>query len=387
MFTAERQRAQPYLDKVTDQLIEQWYFLHHRIVRIVTNHRKLADEVRHFLYYAEFLAENMYDNPSDLPIAIHEDLLWQVGERLYRPIALTCYLFQTQPGEAFPPAPAQEKPKEIGWETIPGMENPMQARWKNEWQRYREYQSYPGVSSRISAVRDKKDLHATIFVEDVERVAPWFMMRHVFYMVLGALLHYDGYEIVHAGAIALDGTGVLLIGSPASGKTTLLLTCLHTGMQLLADDIILLAKDNGIVKVYSFPEDIGVRGGTIELLSHYPFMQELNKDIRHKRFIEVQKYFREQVINSCKVSLLLFINEEQRSGEFHAERLSPSRAVNLLMGEYISQQVAQEGQGNEMFNIFSDMVTQAQSYRISLTPDVQVNAEQVRMLIRQNKQS
>ena len=387
MFTAERQRAQPYLDKVTDQLIEQWYLLHHRIVRIVTNHRKLADEVRHFLYYAEFLAENMYDNPSNLPIAIPEDLLWQVGERLYRPIALTCYLFQTQPGEAFPPAPAQEKPKEVGWETIPGMENPMQARWKNEWRRFREYQSYPGVSSRISAVRDKKDLHATIFVEDVERVAPWFMMRHVFYMVLGALLHYDGYEIVHAGAIALDGTGVLLIGSPASGKTTLLLTCLHTGMQLLADDIILLAKDNGIVKVYSFPEDIGVRGGTIELLSHYSFMQELNKDVRHKRFIEVQKYFREQVINSCKVSLLLFINEEQRSGEFHAERLSPSRAVSLLMGEYISQQVAQEGQGNEMFNIFSDMVTQAQSYRISLTPDVQVNAEQVRMLIRLNKQS
>src|SRR5947208_10761996 len=189
MFTAERQRAQPYLDKVTDQLIEQWYLLHHRIIRIVTNHRKLADEVRHFLYYAEFLVEHMYDSAADLPIAIPEDLLWQVGERLYRPIALTCYLFQTQPGEAFPPAPAEEKPDNIEWEIIPGMDNPSQARWKKEWQRFREYQSYPGVSSRICAVRDKKDLHAIIFVEDVERVAPWFMMRHVFYMVVGALLH------------------------------------------------------------------------------------------------------------------------------------------------------------------------------------------------------
>jgi hypothetical protein len=34
MFTAERQRAQPYLDKVTGQLIEQWHLLHHRIVRM-----------------------------------------------------------------------------------------------------------------------------------------------------------------------------------------------------------------------------------------------------------------------------------------------------------------------------------------------------------------
>lgn len=383
MFTAERQRAQPYLDKVTGQLIEQWYLLHHRIVRIVTNHQMLADEVRHFLYYAEFLAENIYDNSSELPVAIPEGLLWRVGERLYRPIALTCYLFQTQPEEAFPPDPAEAKPDHIEWEIIAGMDNPLQARWKKEWQRFREYQSYPGISSRICAVRDKKDLHATIFVEDVERVAPWFMMRHVFYMVLGALLHYDGYEIVHAGAIALDGKGVLLIGSPESGKTTLLLTCLHAGMQLLADDIILLAKDNGIVKVYSFPEDIGVRRGTIELLGHYSFMQGLKKDVRHKRYIDVQKYFREQVINSCEVSYLLFIHEDQRSGEFHSERLAPSRAVSWLMEEYISQQVAQEGQGNEMFHIFSDLVTQSQSYRISLTPNVQENAEQVRMLITQ----
>ena len=77
MFTAERQRAQPYLDKVTGQLIEQWHLLHHRIVRIVTNQRKLAEEVRHFLYYAEFLAENMYNSAADFPIAIPEDLLWQ----------------------------------------------------------------------------------------------------------------------------------------------------------------------------------------------------------------------------------------------------------------------------------------------------------------------
>ena len=383
MFIAERQREHPYLDKVAGELIEQWYLLHHRIVRIVTNHRKLANEVRHFLYYAEFLAEYNYDKSADLPIAIPEDLLWQVGERLYRPIALTCYLFQTQPGEAFPPAPAQEKPEDVEWQIIPGMDNPLQARWKNEWQRFREYQSYPGVSSRICAVRDQKDLYATIFVEDVEEVAPWFMMRHVFYMVLGALFRYDGYEIVHAGAIALDGTGVLLIGSPASGKTTLLLTCLHTGMQLLADDIILLAKDNGLVNVYSFPEDIGVRGGTIELLGHYSFMQGLKKDVRHKRYIDVQRYFREQVINSCKASFLLFIHEKQRSKDFHAERISPSRAVSLLMSEYISQQVAQDGQGNDMFNIFSDLVAQAQSYRISLTPDVQVNVEQVRKLIMQ----
>lgn len=385
MYTAERQRAQPYLDKLTDPLIEQWYLLHHRMVRVVTNHRALADAVRHFLYYAELLAEYSYENPSNLPIDIPEDLLWQAGERLYRPVALTCYLFQTRPGEVFPPEPAEAKPDNVEWITIPGMDGPLHARWQKEWQRFREYQSYPGVTSRICAVRNKKDLYATIFVEDVEKVAPWFMTRHVFYMAIGALLRYDGFEIVHAGAIALDGAGVLLIGSPGSGKTTLLLSCLHMGMQLLADDIILLARDDGIVKVYAFPEDIGARRGTIDMLGYHSFMQGLAADVRNKRYIAVQRYFREQVIASCRVNFLLFVHEEQRSGEFRAERLSSSQAVSWLMSEYISQQLAQEGGANNMFDIFSDLVTQAQCYRIFLTPDVLLNAKQVRRLIAQRE--
>lgn len=385
MYTAERQRAQPYLDKLTDPLIEQWYLLHHRMVRVVTNHRALADAVRHFLYYAELLAEYSYENPSNLPIDIPEDLVWQAGERLYRPVALTCYLFQTRPGESFPPEPAEAKPDNVEWITIPGMDGPLHARWQKEWQRFREYQSYPGVTSRICAVRNKKDLYATIFVEDVEKVAPWFMTRHVFYMAIGALLRYDGFEIVHAGAIALDGAGVLLIGSPGSGKTTLLLSCLHMGMQLLADDIILLARDDGIVKVYAFPEDIGARRGTIDMLGYHSFMQGLAADVRNKRYIAVQRYFREQVIASCRVNFLLFVHEEQRSGEFRAERLSSSQAVSWLMSEYISQQLAQEGGANNMFDIFSDLVTQAQCYRIFLTPDVLLNARQVRRLIAQRE--
>ena len=57
MYTTEDQRTQPYLAQVTEPLFEQWYLLHHRIVRVVTNHRGLAHQVRHFLYYAQLLGE------------------------------------------------------------------------------------------------------------------------------------------------------------------------------------------------------------------------------------------------------------------------------------------------------------------------------------------
>ena len=381
MYAAERQRAQPYLDQVTGPLIEQWYLMHHRMVRVVTNHRKLADEVRRFLYYVELLAEYSYENAIDLPIAIPEDLLWQAGERLYRPVALTCYLFQTRPDEPFPPAPARIKPDDVDWIEITGVDGPRRARWKEGLLRFREYQAYPGVSSRISSVLHKTDLYATIFIEDVQRCAPWFVMRFVFYMVIGAMLGYDGYEIVHAAAVARGDAGMLIAGSPGSGKSTLVLSCLQTGMSHLADDVLFLARDNGLVRVYAFPEDIGVRKGATRLLGQYDFMQTLAKDERQKQVVDVQQYFRGQVISSCPVRLTIFLDAKNRDEEFRAELLSPAHAVSLLMQEYISHQQAKDGEADFMFDIFGDMAAQAPSYRLWLTSDATVNAEEVRTLL------
>lgn len=381
MFTAERQRAQPYLDQVSGPIFEQWFLLHHRMVRVVTNHRALTEAVQHFLYYAELLADYIYENPSDLPIDIPEDLLWQAGERLYRPVALTCYLFQTRPGEPFPPAPAQPKPEQVEWIEITGVDGPLRARWKEGQWRFREYQPYPGVSSRISSVLHKADLYATIYVENVEQCAPWFVMRFVFYMVIGAMLGYDGYEIVHAAAIAQDDAGILIVGSPASGKSTLVLSCLQTGMNHLADDVLFLARDNGLVRAYAFPEDIGVRKGTTRLLGQHDFMQALAQDQRQKYTVDVQQFFRGQVISSCPVRLAVFLDAKNRSEQFRAELLPPVQAVSWLMQEYISHQQAKDGEADYMFDIFGDLAVQSPSYRLWLTPDAQVNAEQLRALL------
>ncbi len=384
MYTAERQRAQPYLDQVVGPLIEQWYLLHHRMVRVVTNHRIVADAVRRFLYYAELMAEYTYEQPTDLPVNIPEELLWQAGQRLYYPVALTCYLFEPRPDEAFPPAPAQAKPDGIEWVEIGGIDGPLRARWKEDWLRFREFQAYEGVCSRICSALHKKDFYATIFIQDVAQCQPWFLMRFVFYMVIGAMFGYSGYEIIHAGAVALRDSGALIVGSPASGKSTLILSCLEDGMSLLADDVLFLAKDDGLVRVYAFPEDIGVRKGTIQILAQAEYMQELPIDERQKRPVNVQRYFGQQIISSSPVRIMLFLHAEQRASEFRAEPLTRTQAVHWLMQEYISQQQAQEGEADYMFDIFGDMAAQAPAYRLWLTPDSRENAAQVRRLFSRN---
>src|SRR5260221_13501502 len=113
-------------------------------------------------------------------------------------------------------------------------------------------------------------------------------------------------------------------------------------MSHLADDVLFLAKDEGVIHVYSFPEDIGVRVRSSELLGQYEFMQTLLKDEREKRFVTIQQYFRNQVVNSRPVHLMLFVHGQHRAPEFCAEPLSPALAVSWLMHEYISQQKARK---------------------------------------------
>ncbi|GAC1400339.1 MAG: hypothetical protein NVS4B12_03360 [Ktedonobacteraceae bacterium] len=384
MYTADRQRALPYLTQVPGPLYEQWYLLHHRMLRIVTNHAALAEQVRTYFYYAELLAEATYTHHSEIPIAIPIDLLWKAGERLYKPIALTCYLFETQPNEAFPPPPAQAKPDEVEWEAISGVEGPLRSRWKKGAERFREYHAYPDVTSRVCSVLNKDDLYAMIYIKDVQQCASWFTMRFIVYMVIGAMFNRDGYEVVHAGAIALHGNGALLVGSPGSGKSTLVLSCLLAGMQHLGDDVLFLARDEGVVHIYGFPEDIGVRKGTAELLGQHEFMRILSEDEREKRYIATQHYFREQVITSCPIRVLLFIAAKQRAETFRAEQIPSVQAVSLLMKEYISRQQAIEYDVEDTFQLFSDMAEQSVSYRLWLSPNAQENAEQVRLLLALN---
>ncbi len=383
MYTADRQRNQPYLAHVSGPLFEQWYLLHHRMVRIVTNEHVVAQQVRSFLHYADLLGTYRYEHASQLPATMPEEVFWQAGQRLHRLVALTCYLFQTGLSEPFPPSVVPARTGEAQWEEISGVSGPRRARWKVGEQRFREYEAYPGVSSRICSVLDYDDLCATLYIEDVAACASWFTMRFVFYMVLGALLASNGYEVVHAGAIAHGEAGALIVGTPGSGKSTLVLSCLLSGMSLLADDVLFIAKDDGLVRLYAFPEDIGVRSGAVKLLDHYEGMQTLTKDERDKRYLAVQEHFRQQVIGSCPVRALFFVDAKNRAEQFRSEPISQAQAVSILVREYISHQRLQEDEIQEVFALFSDMAQQARAYRLWLTPDARENALQVRSLLAQ----
>src|SRR5439155_10414917 len=123
---------------------------------------------------------------------------------------------------------------------------------------------------------------------------------------------------------------------------------------------------------------------SLALLEGHDYMQRLAEDERSKRYVDVQQFFRQQVISSAPARVLLFVHPQDRGDEFCAEPLTPAQAVSWLIEEYISRERAQDSNVEDTFQLFNDIALQVPAYRLHLTPDVEGNASQVRSLLAQH---
>lgn len=69
---------------------------------------------------------------------------------------------------------------------------------------------------------------------------PVHEQREFFLFALQALLRQHGLHCLYANGVSLDGQGLLLLGNPMSGKTTLTLSLVQQGWRYVAEDHLLL---------------------------------------------------------------------------------------------------------------------------------------------------
>jgi hypothetical protein len=86
------------------------------------------------------------------------------------------------------------------------------------------------------------------------------------FTTLAPFLRRRGYYLIHAFAASKDGRATLIVGPSGSGKTTTGLNLLLQGWQLLANDILLLEKRDGLVFALPTPGGVNIRAQTWALL-------------------------------------------------------------------------------------------------------------------------
>ncbi len=92
----------------------------------------------------------------------------------------------------------------------------------------------------------------------------------LFGMAMGLLLHQRGRLVFHAGAVEMDGQGVLLLGNSGAGKSTLSAALHARGHRCLSDDLVSCDLSNdGILTAYPAYPVVSITDEAISALGSF----------------------------------------------------------------------------------------------------------------------
>jgi len=283
---------------------------------------------------------------------------------------LTIWLFDTaSTGVEPPPQP---------WEPIdvaPGT-NPV-ARLRSEWACVLAAAGSRGLTAALPAeglaVFHLPDATA---IPASERAAP---LREA----LQLLMAPRGRLMTHAGAVGRDGRGLLLVGRGGSGKSTLALSCANAGMEIVADDYVLLGPDSftahAMQSTAKLTEDsaarLGIPAGAIDTAGFEPILGGPAKAL-----VELRKLGSGTLKRQLEISAVLAPSLPSMDGEMGpaVRRISAAEGLRAVAPSTIVQ--AGFGGGGSLARL-ADLVRRVPSYALDLSPDPAANAAAVDRLV------
>jgi hypothetical protein len=163
--------------------------------------------------------------------------------------------------------------------------------------------------------------------------------RHLFTDLLLAplmeMLKRRGYYGLHAAAVTKDGAGYLLPGGAGSGKTTLALGLIKQGFAYLADDKLLLRREDDAILALAFTRHFNIDP---QISHYYPELHFLNDldplPFTLKRPVDVSSIYPDTFASRTQPRYLIHI---ERTGDSRSEirPLGPAESFNRLVHQTI----------------------------------------------------
>jgi hypothetical protein len=184
-----------------------------------------------------------------------------------------------------------------------------------------------------------------------------------FYRLLYVWLARHDIHMIHAGLIARHGRGALLTGKGGAGKSTSTLRCLLADFDWLGDDYIGLAASDGetfggfsLFSSCCIPHDS---------MSHFTDLQALtskpNYPDEDKSLLVLARPFRDRVITSCPISLILLPRVAGRTTSVC--RASP---IEALMAVAPSSLLLMPTPTTDAFKVIAQLVDCVPAYWLEL---------------------
>lgn len=220
-----------------------------------------------------------------------------------------------------------------------------------------------------------------------ERAAP---IREALQLLMAA----RGRLMTHAGAVGRDGNGVLLVGRGGSGKSTLALSCALAGMEIVADDYVLLDPEalvaHAMQSTAKLTEDsatrLGIPPGNLDAARFEPTLEGPAKALVDIRRLAPGTMKRDLGITAVVAPTLPLptarlaptANNREVSSSESLRRISGGEGLRAVAPSTIVQ--AGFGGGSSLAAL-ADLVRRVPSYALELSPDPVANATAVDRLV------
>lgn len=137
---------------------------------------------------------------------------------------------------------------------------------------------------------------------------------------------------IHAACVSEKGHGILIVGKPGAGKSTLSVSAVRAGFQFLGDEQPLISRRSSKLRIYAFPRRIRLDQSVAEI---FPELRSLLISLTSKRIVfSVEKIWPGCLASDCEPRFLIFPNFRTR-GQLQLDRLPSSKAlVRLLQDDY-----------------------------------------------------
>jgi hypothetical protein len=220
-----------------------------------------------------------------------------------------------------------------------------------------------------------------------ERAAP---IREALQLLMTA----RGRLMTHAGAVGRNGRGVLLVGRGGSGKSTLALSCALAGLEIVADDYVLLEPDSltahAMQSTAKLTEDsaerLGVPAATIDPAGFEPTPEGPAKALVDIRALAPGTLQRRLEIRAIVAPTLRPHTTAHMAvpcglGESAPAAVRPISAAEGLRAVAPSTVVQSGFGGAGSLAMLADLVRRVPSYALDLSPDPAANAAAVDRLV------
>jgi len=99
------------------------------------------------------------------------------------------------------------------------------------------------IGTKMLSMLDTQQNTAILWVPDADKI-PYYERSSPLRIIFQWWAKKRGLQLVHAGAVGINRTGVLLAGEGGSGKSTTAINCLNAGLSYVSDDYCLVGMES-----------------------------------------------------------------------------------------------------------------------------------------------